>query len=276
MADPAENSPSHWKSRSSGWALTTSEAAPKPDPFNDAIIAAANIQTGFSVLDLAAGTGEPSITIAKKLSELGGGTVTACDLTWEMLSIAARRAQILEFSIMRFVIGDMAKLPFPDARFDAGTCRSGLMFPADKPGCVAEARRVLKPGAWMVYQCWGLLEKNPAFTLFAKSMAAFFGEEFPLRMVRHCLGEAGAMTGLLTDAGFSGVEEYPVTYDRVIEPGDAYFKRGIQRTWPDRVDDLSEQEWESLLKLTGEIFSDWKQGDAWHVPNTARLCVGIA
>ena len=144
-ADPLPNPKDYWSNRVAGWSDDTPEGLPSDDTFDRALMDASAIISGMDVLDLAAGSGDPSVTIAAHLA--GNGSVTAYDMTYDRLIKARGRGDNLAFGNFWIVSGDMTALPFPDASFDAVTCRNGLMFPDDKPACVAEARRVLKPGA---------------------------------------------------------------------------------------------------------------------------------
>ncbi|MBB43849.1 MAG: hypothetical protein CMM44_08815 [Rhodospirillaceae bacterium] len=264
----------HWKSRSTGWKITNFDAQPRDDIFNIKLASALCIHPGSNILDVASGTGEPSIWISKLLEEHKGATITATDMTYEMLNIARERAQLLNFTNIRFAIASMDRLPFADNSFDGLTCRMGLMFPKDKENCVKEAHRVLKAGGAATYLCWGPLRSNPAFQLFSEAMKNYFHEKFPIREVRHCLGEVGAITKLLHQAGFSAVNEEVISYKREVTRGDAYFRQGIARTWPDRVAEFTDNDWAPLLKHTEEVFSVLKKGSKFFIPINANICRG--
>lgn len=268
-ATPA-NPRDYWKGRSVGWTQTTAA----DDTFARALIDAVTIRPGDTVLDLAAGTGDPAISIAKTLD--GSGSVTAFDLTPEMLSIAAQRAERLGYDTLRCVSGDMAMLPFPDNRFDAITCRNGMMFPEDKTNCVREAARVLKPGGRAAFLVWGPIEENPTFLVVNKGLETFFGQKFPPRMVRHSLGADGQLSALLQGAGFAAVAEVRVAHDRKVAKGDDYFRRATARAVPDQTANLTESEWDGLLAAIEEAARAMQDGDGFVVPIVARMGIGDA
>jgi SAM-dependent methyltransferase len=89
----------------------------------EALVAYADPQPKMRVLDLASGTGEPAITIAKRIAPTGH--VTALDLSSDLLAIAAARAR--QGSLTNFTIqqADAHQLPFPDEQFDLATSRFG-------------------------------------------------------------------------------------------------------------------------------------------------------
>jgi SAM-dependent methyltransferase len=108
---------------------------------------------GMKVLDLASGTGEPGISLAKRVGQ--EGHVTALDLSAELLEIANERARqrgLTNFSTRQ---ADAHNLPFPDGSFDLVTCRFGVMFFADVPKALAEIYRVLKSGGRCCFVAWG-------------------------------------------------------------------------------------------------------------------------
>src|SRR5437764_719902 len=110
----------------------------------DAIVSLAQPRPGMNVLDVASGTGAPSLQIARAVAPTG--RVTATDLSPEPLKIAAERARKRGLTNLSFEGADVHGLPFPDAGFDLVTSRLGVMFFSDLPRALAEIRRVLKPG----------------------------------------------------------------------------------------------------------------------------------
>ncbi|MDA0652690.1 MAG: class I SAM-dependent methyltransferase [Proteobacteria bacterium] len=272
--DALPNPKDYWANRTAGWSAGASDGAATDDTFDRALIEASAIIPGMDVLDLAAGSGDPSVTIATHLA--GNGTVTACDMTYDMLAMAQARVDKLALANFRIVSGDMAALPFPDACFDAVTCRNGLMFPADKLACVAEARRVLRPGSKGAWLVWSTIDDNPTFLTVANGLRRYFGEDFPPRMIRHSLGEAGSLSALLTEAGFQDVTERRFAYERTVPIGDDYFRCAAARTIPQRVASLTEKDWSDLLSTIEEASAALRDGDVFRIPIVARLAAGTA
>ncbi len=271
--DPDPQDPrAFWKARSAGWTATTVSALPTDDSLNQALIEAAGIEPGQTVLDLASGTGDPSISIARALGP--GGAVTACDLTPEMLAVARRRADELELGNWRVVAGDMVALPFADATFDAVTCRFGLMFPTDRIACATEARRVLGPGGPAAWLVWGTLEENPTYQMTRAGLARYFGEDFAARHQRHVLGEPGLLGAVLTEAGFERIEERTVAFTRDVEPGGDYFSRAIQRAFPDRFAALDGDAIAALIATIEEECAALRHGGVFRIPSVARIGIG--
>jgi ubiquinone/menaquinone biosynthesis C-methylase UbiE len=91
-----------------------------------AIVAAAQVQPGMRVLDIACGAGEPAISIAQLLA--GSGDVVGIDISPSPLKIAAERATQRGLPNITFQQADAHELPFPDNSFDRITSRLGVMF----------------------------------------------------------------------------------------------------------------------------------------------------
>jgi len=95
------------------------------------------------LLDVAGGTGD----IAFRFLERGGGSVTVCDLTEEMVVVGRNRA--IDRGIVsgiEWIVGDAEALPIADSSFDAYSIAFGLRNVTRIDRALREARRVLKPG----------------------------------------------------------------------------------------------------------------------------------
>lgn len=97
------------------------------------------------VLDVACGTGDSSIAIAKA----GVPTVVGIDISEGMLEIARIKAQKYNYDL-RFDIGDAQNLPFENDSIDAALIAFGIRNFEDKATSLKEILRVLKPGAKLI------------------------------------------------------------------------------------------------------------------------------
>ncbi|HVV29098.1 MAG TPA: bifunctional demethylmenaquinone methyltransferase/2-methoxy-6-polyprenyl-1,4-benzoquinol methylase UbiE [Rhizomicrobium sp.] len=119
--------------------------------WKDAMVEWLNPQPGWTVLDVAGGTGDIAFRIAGMANSRGGGTgrnieVTVCDINQQMLGEGMRRAEERNETAIDWVCGNAEALPFPDAAFDAYTIAFGIRNVTHIDRALAEARRVLKPG----------------------------------------------------------------------------------------------------------------------------------
>lgn len=117
----------------------------------EAFVSRLNIAPGTHVLDVATGTGNLAIPLARN-----GAVVTGVDIATNLLTQARERA-LAENLTVNFDEGDAEQLPYLDACFDLVVTMFGAMF-APRPGVVAsELARVLKPGGRLAMANW-----NPA------------------------------------------------------------------------------------------------------------------
>jgi demethylmenaquinone methyltransferase / 2-methoxy-6-polyprenyl-1,4-benzoquinol methylase len=157
----------------------------------------AQVGPGSTALDVATGTGDLAIELARR-----GAEVTGSDFAPAMLEIARTKAPGLTFEE-----GDALDLAYPEGSFDAATVGFGARNFADLDRGLAEMARVVKPGGRVVvleitspqkpplswfFQAWfdtvvpklGRLAGDPdAYTYLPSSVRRFPGpEELAARM----------------------------------------------------------------------------------------------
>lgn len=103
---------------------------------------------GDRVLDLACGTGNTAIPLARR-----GAVVTGADIATNLLEQARERAASEGLAIT-FDEGDAEQLPYPDGSFDAVVSMFGAMFAPRPEVVVSELARVLKPGGLLAMGNW--------------------------------------------------------------------------------------------------------------------------
>jgi SAM-dependent methyltransferase len=201
-----------WKAKSAAMGRDVTEA----------LVEYAQPRPGMQVLDLASGTGEPAITLASRIGPTGH--VVALDLSVDLLAIAAERARQRGFTNVSTQQGDAQSLPFPDKRFDLGTCRFGVMFFSDVECALRQLHRVLKPGARACFAAWGPKEQP----YFASSIGIVHrhvggpllaqGGPDPFRFSR-----SGSLSEALQKSGFATTHEetrtVPWTWPGPVEEG---------------------------------------------------------
>ncbi|MGG9971836.1 class I SAM-dependent methyltransferase [Ferruginibacter sp. SUN002] len=146
-----------WNKFSPGWKKWDTLVMDFLKPMGDEIIRLLKPQGNDVILDVAAGTGEPGLTIATKLS---GGKVVITDLAEDMLTIARENATRRGINNIETVACDVCELPFADNTFDKISCRFGFMFFPDMLMAAKEMARVLKPGGKIATAVWNVPEKN--------------------------------------------------------------------------------------------------------------------
>jgi ubiquinone/menaquinone biosynthesis C-methylase UbiE len=171
------------------------------EPVSAPLLAAAALRPGERVLDVACGTGVIARHAAEQVGP--GGTVTAIDLSPEMIEVA-RAAPAPAAPPIEWHVGDATSLPFPDSAYDAVLCQMALMFMEDRAAAVAEMRRVLKPGGRVVVSTPGPIQ--PVFIALERAIVEHIGADLG-RFVRavFSMHDPDAVAALLREAGLRDV-----------------------------------------------------------------------
>jgi ubiquinone/menaquinone biosynthesis C-methylase UbiE len=229
----------------------------------EALVEYALPQPGVRVLDLACGTGEPGISLARRVGP--EGHVTGTDLSSELLEIASQRAKgkgLENFSTRQ---ADAHQLPFADRTFDLATCRFGVMFFTDPERALTELRRVLRPDARACFAAWGPIEQPYWQTTMgivhrhAGGTLLEAGGADPFRF-----SKPASLSEVLRAAGFREVEEsvrkLPWTW-----PGDAeeVFEYACALTVPFRamLERVPAGEWPAVRAEAKEAIERYRVGD---------------
>jgi SAM-dependent methyltransferase len=185
-----------WKAKSAAMGRDVTEA----------LVESARPRPGMNVLDLASGTGEPAISLAARVGS--EGHVTALDLSSELLTIAAERAQQRGLTNFSIQLADAHLLPFSDQSFDLATSRFGVMFFQDCEKALREVHRVLKPNARACFLAWGPFEQpywSSTIGIVANRVGGPVlvpGGPNPFRFA-----QPGSLSLALQNAGFGNIEE---------------------------------------------------------------------
>jgi ubiquinone/menaquinone biosynthesis C-methylase UbiE len=203
-----------WENFSGGWAKWDDLTRGWMGPVGDEMIRALDLRADSEHLDVAAGTGEPGLSIAELVPE---GRVVLTDLSPGMLVAASANAQARGLDNVDVRECGVDALPFDDESFDTISCRFGFMFFPDIPGAVGELLRVLRAGGRLSLAVWAEPPGNPWATI----PMAVIGTEVALPApapdapgLFRCAAP-GAMSSVLQDAGMRGVVEsdVPITLD---------------------------------------------------------------
>jgi demethylmenaquinone methyltransferase/2-methoxy-6-polyprenyl-1,4-benzoquinol methylase len=103
----------------------------------------ADVGPGDRVLDVATGTGDLAVELARRVGPTG--QVVASDFSEEMLAVARAKAPEL-----RFEWANALELPYPTGAFDAATVGFGARNFSDLDRGLAEMARVVRPGGKVV------------------------------------------------------------------------------------------------------------------------------
>lgn len=162
--------------------------------FAEAVAAAAPINRGDDIVDVACGSGALTRAVRNRTT----GRVVGIDLNPAMLAVARRHGGAIEY-----LEGDGHDLPFGAAEFDVAACQFGLMFYPDPVRGLAELARVGRAGAVAV---WDSIERSEGYT----AMQDLFRDELGSDAARSLdapfgLGKGGRLEAVFAEAGIDDV-----------------------------------------------------------------------
>jgi demethylmenaquinone methyltransferase/2-methoxy-6-polyprenyl-1,4-benzoquinol methylase len=121
----------------------------------------AQVGPGDRVLDVATGTGDLAIELARRVGP--SGEVVGCDFSERMLELARAKDPR---STVQFQWADALALPFGDGSFDAATVGFGARNFSDLQRGISEMARVVRPGGRVVILEITTPQRPPLSTFF--------------------------------------------------------------------------------------------------------------
>jgi ubiquinone/menaquinone biosynthesis C-methylase UbiE len=168
------------------------------------LIAAAALQPGDRVLDVACGTGIVARLVAEQIE--AEGSVVGLDLNAGMLAVARSLSQAAGFAV-EWQEGNALALPFSDATFDVVLCQQGLQFFPDRPLALKEMHRVLVPEERLALNIWCSIEHSPGYPVLVEALEQHIGSAAATVMrAPFSLPEAWEVRALLTEANFHDID----------------------------------------------------------------------
>jgi ubiquinone/menaquinone biosynthesis C-methylase UbiE len=202
-----------WQENAKHWTSHSDTIHTMFVPLSRALIERAGIREGQSVLDVAAGAGEPSLTIAGTVGP--AGSVMCTDAVPAMVEAARSEAERRGLTNMEFRQCPADSLPFPANSFDVVVSRLGIMFFPDPVAAVREMLRVLKPSGVLAFAVWGKSEVNPFCYLITgvldKHVKAPATDPDAPNAFR--FAETDKLSSVLTQAGAINVDERVFKFD---------------------------------------------------------------
>ena len=203
-----------WAGLSGGWEKWDLVIMDQLGPVGAAMIERLDIAEDQQHLDIAAGTGEPGLSIARLSPK---GRVVLTDLAPEMLDVAARRADAQGVTNIETKVCSADDLPFGDAMFDSVSVRFGYMFFPDAATATAEFARVLKPGGRICSSVWVKPEENPWTTILMQAIETevVLAPPNPDAPNMFRCAAPGAVSAVYEAAGLRDVAEWDVDVELV-------------------------------------------------------------
>ncbi len=165
------------------------------------------------LLDLACGTLDLSAELGRRYPDRG---VVGCDFSREMMLTGLDKLSSPDVRRVSLVCGDGLRLPFRGRTFAGAAMAFGIRNIADRPACLRELARVLKPGGRLV-----ILELGVPQSRLTGLYLPYFLEFMPKA--------AGILGARSNDYDYLGksVMNFPPSSDFVIMMEQAGYKSGV-------------------------------------------------
>ena len=264
-----------WARLSVGWDKWDPVINDQLGPVGEAIIESLGITADHQHLDIAAGTGEPGLSIAR-LAPIGRVVLT--DLVPEMLEVAARRADKQGVTNIETRVCSADDLPFDDATFDSVSVRFGYMFFPDVAKATAEFARVLKPGGRVCSSVWVNTEANPWTSIVMQAIATevVLAPPDPKGPNMFRCAAPGYVSALYRAAGLLDVAEWDVGTELVTTSPRQYWEMVSEHVSPAVValEHVDEATRERIAATVIANVSAYEMDGKVRTPGVARCIVG--
>ena len=238
-----------WQETASYWTKHHNTIRTMFAPLTRALIKQAHIVQGQSVLDVAGGAGEPSLTSAQAVGPLG--FVMCTDPIAEMLASAEQEALSRGLENVQFRQSAADSLPFKSGLFDVTVSRLGVMFFPDPLAGLREMLRVTKAGGRIALAVWHRSELNPYSYLVTEVVSRHVPASpiDPDAPDAFRFAEEGKLAAILKQAGAIDVNECVVKFDIAapISPEEFWiFRSEISEVLREKLRNLSSDEKERI------------------------------
>ena len=245
----------------------------------------AHIGPGRRVLDIAAGAGDQTLDIARRVGPRG--RVLATDLSPGILALALKNAEAEGLLQVSTQVADAQSMGLAGANFDAGVSRLGLMFCPTPLAALSEIRAALRPQGRFSALVFGRPEHNPCLTItlaMARQHAGMVnGAEAqaprpfePGSLMS--LGKPGLLEALLHTAGFVDVSVRYVSAPFHTNSAEQYvdFLRSSASPIIEILAPLAEAARQGAWADITEQLKVFNAPSGWVGPNELLQCVAVA
>jgi SAM-dependent methyltransferase len=155
----------------------------------------AEVRTGCRVLEVAAGTGDQTVTAAERVGPTG--YVLATDISASMLKVAAAAAREAGLTKVETRVMDAENIDLDADSFDAVICQLALFLFSNPANVLREMRRVVRPEGKVAALVFSTAEKNPYQGITLGVARRFGSASLPL----FSLGETGVLERAFGEGG---------------------------------------------------------------------------
>lgn len=244
---------------------------PLVTPVTDAILEHLGpLPANARVLDVACGTGEPGLTLARRSPDV---QLLGVDAAAGMLEVAKAKAAREQLANVRFEVMGAETLACADGSMDAVLSRFGLLMFGDVAASARELARVLRDCGRFSVAVWHDMNKNTLVDTVITALRPHFSADHFLAFDRLTETDVSAR---LTEAGFAEFDSAPFSWSYNFPSWEALweFASGPGLFGPKFAavgDTVKEQ---VRVKLMGD-FGAYRQDDgSYLIPHTCRVWWG--
>lgn len=272
------NARESWNKAARGWSEHTPQIHGWLAGTTQTMLDLAGISPGSHVLDVAAGAGDQTLDIARRVGPTG--YVLATDISAAILEFATANVQKAGLKNVDTKVADSENLNLAEASFDAAVCRLGLMFSLDPIKSLQEMRHALKPGSRACVLVFSRPEQNPSIGILLQTAFRHAGRE-PGNPYQpgglFSLGKPGHIDDLFSSAGFQEVATTVISVVFPLPSAKAYldFIRSSASPIIQALSTLGERERAAAWAEMEERMEVFQTQAGWQGPNELLLTVGV-
>ncbi|MBK8256223.1 MAG: class I SAM-dependent methyltransferase [Polyangiaceae bacterium] len=231
------------------------------------------LAAGAEVLDVACGTGEPGLTLARRSPDVH---VLGVDSAPAMIEVARSKVAGEALGNARFEVMSSEALALGDESVDAVISRFGVMMFGDVRASARELARVLRRGGHFSLAVWDDMTRNTLVYSLTMVLAKHLpeGHVSPLHRLNEWAGD-GLRARLLEHVGLAAVRsemfDWMYTFNSFEEPWDLVHRMGMITGQANLSPEAQEQVKADLL----EALSIYRQpSGGYQIPHACRLIWG--
>lgn len=274
-------SPQPWDRAAQGWNQHTELIRAWLQSATFEMLNAAQISTGMSVLDLAAGAGDQTLAIAARVGSTG--RVLATDVSPIILALARQNAARQGFPQVETRVLDAQHLNLQGANFDAVVSRLGLMFCHSPLAALEKAREALKSGGRFAVLVFSQPKNHPCLAITVGCARQHAGlstwAEISDELAYHpgslmSLGKPGLLEDLLHSAGFINIKVRAISAPMRIASVNVYidFLRSAASPIIEMLSRLTPAAQQKAWGDMAQQLKHFEDEGGWTGPNELLLC----
>lgn len=176
-------------------------------PATETMLDMCDIKSGSRVLDVAAGAGDQTLAVAKRIGD--SGQVLATDISPVILQYASKAAKLAGMSNIQTQVIDGEDIADIDSEpFDAVISRVGLIYFPDQHKALIGARHQLRNGGTTAAMVYSTADANPFFSIPVSIIRRRANVPAPLpgQPGPFSLGGQGKLEEAFRQAGFKNIK----------------------------------------------------------------------